>query len=183
MHLAEIDNWTQEKLASTTKLMFDELKVKPVMHELVYEKELKTGASVSSTMDPFLFFDRGIITQKEIKDIADSASKKKYYETVFKEIYRDFKGDLPDCIRNIFTDWVAHASLGETHTVVMCFVVGCDIFLSDDGDAKALAKIIHKKKAFDIEVHNREGVLEKIKAMGSTAINKSDRRVLKHKPK
>lgn len=182
-HLSEIDNWEQKKLMETVKLLFDELNISPVMHELVYTNELNVLSDSSNIKKALLFFENGIIKQKKIYDFLDTESKRKYYEMVFKEVYRDFKGNLPDSIKDIFKDWKKRASLGETHTVVMCFMINCDIFLSDDSGSETLAKILRSKKAFDVKVYNREKACERLKEIGSTAINKTDRRVLKHKAK
>lgn len=181
MHLAEID-WTLKELDEKVRLYFFGMEVCPIMHELVYTHEMEGGADFKDKTRALSFFQENIIQIKEMNSFLETDAKKQYYEIVFKEIYRDFKGILPEGIKDILKDWKSRASLGETHTVTMCFVLGCDVFLSDDDDSKELAKILKSKQAFSIRVYTRGEAMEALKKDFSK-LNKHDRRALKHVPK
>lgn len=179
LHLAEI-NWQPEELYNKVKIYFSGMDLNPMMHELVYSHELDCGTDNDKVSRALEFFRLDVIKIKKIKSFLETDVKKKYYEVVFKEIYRDFRGDIPEGLNNIFIDWKSHASLGETHTIAMCFVIGCDVFLSDDGDSKKLARILESKKAFTINVYTRSEAMEKLKKDFSK-LGKHDRRALKHR--
>jgi len=181
MHLAEID-WLQEELNDKVRILFLDIKVIPIMHELVYINELENGADCNNKTRALSFFSHGIMRKKEMSSFLDTNAKKKFYEIVLKEIYRDFKGDFPKGINDVFKDWRAQTSLGETHTVAMCFIIGCDLFLSDDDDSKKLARILENKRAFKVNVYKREEVIDNFKAELKD-LNKHDRRTIKHVPK
>ncbi len=181
MHLAEI-NWTMKELNEKVGVFFSSMDICPIMHELVYTNEMQGGADFKDKTKAMSFFQNNIINEKKMNSFLETNAKKKYYEMVFKEIYRDLKGNLPAGIKNIFVDWVAHSSLGETHTVAMCCVLECDIFLSDDGDSKQLATILENKKAFSINVYNRSDAMKEL-VKDYSKLNKHDRRTLKHVPK
>lgn len=183
MHLAEIDNWSKEDHLNNVMTMFDELDVIPIMHELVYNKELCGGPDTTCKNNALSFFVNDIINVKYLSEIIDNQSKRQYYEIVFKEIYYDFKGNLPSNIKDIFKDWKNKASLGETHTVVMCFIMGCSIFLSDDDDSKKLSQVLKNKKSFKLDVYDRKKACDRIKELGAGVLNKKDRRILSHVPK
>ena len=183
MHLAEIDNWSKEEHLNYVRLMFEELGVSPIMHELVYANELYGGPDTWVKTKALLFFENDNIKQKMLDSIADSQAKRNYYKMIFEEIYRDFRGELSPEIQDVFKDWKSNSSLGETHTVVMCFMLECGIFLSDDNDAKRMALIINRKRSFDLKVYNRREACERIMEIGSAQLNKETRRRLSHVPK
>lgn len=179
MHLSEID-WEQEYLEKTIKTFFEELKITPVMHELVYDFELVSGAETEYKTISLVFFNHGLMKKKLFAEYLTTPIKEKYYEMILKEIYRDFKGEFPPSIKDVFKDWKSHASLGETHSVTMCFMTQMDIFLSDDNDSKKLKNILETKKQFTLNVYNREAACTRLKEMGTT-LNKDLRKVIKHK--
>lgn len=179
MQLADID-WEQDFLEKTMKIFFSELDVMPIMHELVYIHELEGGADTGCKNVAIDFFQKEIISLRELSSFLDTNQKKIYYEIVLKELYYDFMGEFPSEIKNVFNDWKAHASLGETHTAAMCFFIGCSIFLSDDKDSKQLGEVLKKKKAFDLNVYNRDEACKKLVEKGTT-LNKNLRKVIKHK--
>lgn len=182
MHLAEIDNWDQTELEDKIKVIMSELDVIAVMHELVYKYELEGGADSRYKEVALNFFRHGVLNINNIEDFLETEEKKQYYEIVLKELYYDFVGDFPCEISDVLKDWKAKASLGEVHTVTMCFIIGCDIFLSDDDDSKTLERIIRRKRAFEMKVFNREDVCNRLKERG-TSLKKDVRKVIKHKPK
>ena len=79
MHLAEIDNWSQDELEEKISIFFSELGVIPIMHELVYKHELKGGAETRNKEIALGFFKHNIVALKIINDFLDSEQKKKYY--------------------------------------------------------------------------------------------------------
>ena len=83
---------------------------------------------------------------------------------MFEEIYRDFKGELPEGY-DILDGWISNCSLGETHSVTMCFITGCSIFLSDDKGAVTLKDILMRKRAFNLDVYNRDAAIQRLKEL------------------
>lgn len=178
MHIAETEI-KDRNLDDVVSTMFSDLKVEPIMHELVYKYELEGGADSKGKTIALNFFSEGIISQKLMADFLDSESKKNYYKTVLKKIYYDFKGPLPSSISDILIDWASSASLGETHTMAMCAMINCGIFLSDDKGSSKLAHILKRQYAFDVKTYNREEAIKYMTELG-TSIKKHDRNALKH---
>ena len=178
MHIAET-KLKDNNLFNVVRTMFSEMNVVPIMHELVYRNELYGGADSNNRTIALKFFSNRIITQKMISDFLDSPSKRKYYVMVVKKLYYDFKGPLPQGVNDILNDWASNASLGETHTMAMCAMINCGVFLSDDKGSDKLAKVLKNRFAFDVQVLNREKAIRKLAQM-ETSIKKHDRNALKH---
>lgn len=178
MHIAETE-FKDRNLVDVVSTMFSDMNVEPIMHELVYKHELEGGADSRGKPIALNFFSEGIISQKLVADFLDSDSKKNYYKTVLKKLYYDFKGPLPSSISDILSDWVSSASLGETHTMAMCAMIKCGIFLSDDKGSRELAHILKRQYAFNVKTYNREEAIKYMTELG-TSIKKHDRNALKH---
>lgn len=180
-HLLQTD-WPDEDggIASLVKDFFQDLQLKPIMHELVYEYELmdvSTPQEIKDTAGDF--FDTGVVVKKDICAFLPDCTAKRYYEKVFREIYHDFKGDVP--IGDILGEWKRKCSLGEVHSTTMCVILECDVFLSDDDDSCKLQRIVKEKFSFDIQVQNRRAACDAIRKRGEkTLLNKKKRRALAH---
>ncbi len=182
-HLAEIE-WKNKdtNLSDIVEMLFQDMNVKPIMHEFVYKYELDDDGNIDRIRRQAKeFFDREIVSIKRNDDYLITKEQKIYYEYVFKEIYREFIGEVP--IRDIWNGWIKKASLGETHTVVMCSFVGCGIFLSDDKGSILLKQIIKDKFNFEICIYDRDKAVEMAKQSGHSKMNKGIRRALTHKIK
>lgn len=180
LHLVETDNLPTDVFAAIS-MLFDELNVNPVMHELVYKNELNcNGATLSSSQQNALkLFSLGTIQVKLLADIISAPGADVYYAILFKEIYNKFsKKPLPSM--NVLTDWVTQSSLGEVHSVVMCFFVDCGIFLSDDREAQALKTYLNESTGFVINIYNRRMACERAKEIGSGEFPRKVRKALSH---
>lgn len=130
-HLAE-SHLVNERLVDVLKVIFSELGLTAVMHPLVYQKEL-----LQDNVRIRLLFKNNVIEKAEFSYIfQDDSARKNYYIYLVKNLYRAFSGkELPVSGESVLSYWVRHASLGEIHSVSMCLVCGCGIFLSDDKDS------------------------------------------------
>lgn len=165
------------QLVAILNKAFSELGLTAIMHPLVYEKELmKDRKRVKS------LFSGAVIYKVEFADIFQGDSgKKQYYTYLVSQLYRGLTGKtLQVSSDNILTYWVRRNSLGEVHSVAMCLVCGCGIFLSDDGDSKALGEYIKRMSLGEILVYNRREFFEKHAQEGTTAIPRHERKSLTH---
>ena len=79
------------------------------------------------------------------------------------ELYNTLMGRRFPEDKDVFTFWIRQNSLGEIHSVSMCLVSECAIFLSDDGDSKALKNIVNQRAMGAIEVFNRNEIVKQYK--------------------
>lgn len=175
-HLVE-SGLDDERLVVNLRTAFSELKLSAVMHPLVYEKELLKG---NSRIDKL--FSMSVVEKAEFEDIFQGDSgRKAYYLFLVKNLYRSLMGEpLPVSDEKILSYWVRKHSLGEVHSVSMCLVCGCAVFLSDDGDSKALKRIVENQTMGKIEVYNRQEFFDKHLSEGETRIERKERRSLTH---
>lgn len=179
-HLAETKLDDDRQLKDIVRSLFLGMGVSPVMHELVYCNEFDDEGNNEKIRDiGRSFISDGIVSIKKKSDYIKSKLEDQYYSTVFEEIYRDFKGDLP--VNDIWKEWKKQASLGETHTVTMCVFIKCGIFLSDDNDSRQLREIIDQRFNFSIKVYNRSQAVDYVKEQGKNTLKKRERRALAHK--
>lgn len=164
-------------LAELLKIIFSELGISIVMHPLVYEYEL-----LKETPRITMLFDRDILNKVEFGDIhQDDPVKKAYYAFLVANLYRDLRGEpLPLSEEDIFTRWLRRVSLGEVHSVAMCLTCGCGIFLSDDGDSKALQNLIKDKALGNVCVYNRKELVDVHLEQGQTKLPRKERQSLTH---
>ena len=164
--------------------MFDDTKTEvtedfiQMLHRVdLYEKELLQG---NLRIDKL--FDTKVLEKAEFEDIFQgNSAKRTYYLSLVKRLYRSLRGeDLPVSGEAILTYWIRQQSLGELHSVSMCLVCGCGVFLSDDGDSKALKKIIETQMLGSIEVYNRKEFFDKHLSEGETKLGRKERRSLTH---
>ena len=180
-HLVEID-YEQDALEKLLLNYFGELSYLPIMHELVFQHEVINGADTNNKIRVIACFEKGIFDRKRLDTFLYTSDRRDYYISVFEELYRDFKGLLPMPKDSILNSWHSNCSFGEVHTISMCCLLECDVFLSDDSDSKRLATILEDKFAFSINVYNRSDTVEEIKRIG-TSLNKFERKLIKHKAK
>lgn len=159
------------------KAVFAALALDVLMHPLVYEHEvLQKNKKVLS------FFENSIIGIPLLEEILQNdPARVAYYEYVMPELYKAFHGieiALPEA-KTIYTYWKSGESLGEIHSLTMCLLCGCGIFLSDDSDSKILQGIIRQKSLGLIQVYSRQEALSYCEE-GSLKISRSDRRAFSH---
>ena len=128
------------------------------------------------------FFVEQVINRLGFEDIFQGdEDKRAYYMFLVPELYYALRGEqLPEGT-NILTYWKRKCSLGEIHTVSMCLVTSCSLFLSDDGDSKALMNIVLEKFAAHIDVYNRNDVIACYQNSGATGLSRNDKRAFLHK--
>lgn len=186
-HTAVIDNdftdhlagchLSNERLIEVLKLVFTELGLSAVMHPLVYQYELLIDKDRIK-----LLFEHNIISKAEFSDMfLGNNGRKQYYIDLIEDLYELLTGNKPPISgENILTSWVRGKSLGEVHSVAMCLLCGCGIFLSDDGDSKQLKSILDKKTIGTIDVYSREDFINKHMSEGETKLNRKERKSLTH---
>lgn len=175
-HILE-SNIEEDRIIEILNLIFAELSLVAVVHPLVYDKELQLNDPKVSRL-----FSEGLLNKVEFSDIfSNDKEKKAYYIFLVSELFNSLKGySIPATGDNILSYWVRKKSLGEVHTVAMCLVCGCGIFLSDDGDSKKLKRHVGLKSLGKIDVYNREEFLDKHIREGTTRISRDERRSLAH---
>lgn len=174
-HVAEIDR-PPEQIAEILDRILEDLGLCAVVHPLVHGRELDMTKAAISTL-----FTQGIIRCLSFaEDIFQAdAAKEAYYRFLVPELYRKLTGGvLPDSI-DVLTYWKRRSNLGEIHSVAMCLICQFGLFLSDDGDAKILKKIIEQQMLGRINIYNRQEVLERCSA--ACSLPRSDRKAFAHR--
>lgn len=177
-HLVETDRDIKE-IANAFQLALDELQIWAVIHPLVYSRELEHTLTERKTF----LFKKQIIKLASFEDIFQGdEDKKAYYIQLIPDLYYRFTGTqlAPDF--DVLASWKASASLGEVHSVAMCLLCNCGIFLSDDEDSKDLANLSYIKNqlAFDLKVLSRKEFFDTHALLGKTALPRSMRKSLSH---
>ena len=156
--------------------VFRDLKVFPIMHPLVYDKEAQKGKPLIRQI-----FAQ-VIRVLSFEDIHENdPNKMQYYEFLVCELYNKLFG-LPLNLKNcdVYTYWRRQSSLGEIHSLAMCLLCNCGIFLSDDEDSKRLQRIVEQCFASHITVYDRQEVREAISAR-EHSVSRLDLRLFSHK--
>lgn len=175
-HLVEA-HLDDDRLVYLLNTIFSELGLSAVMHPLIYEYELlKDKPRIA------MLFNLGIVNKAEFVDIhQNDPVKKSYYAFLVQNLYRDLNGEsLSLSGEDIFTEWKSRSSLGEIHSVAMCLICDCGIFLSDDGDSKILQNLIQDKALGNICVYNRKELIDVHLENGETKLPRKDRLSLAH---
>lgn len=157
--------------------IFSALQIHGIMHPLVYEKELLKEAPGIKAI-----FDKNVVEYVSFDDIFQGdEGKRAYYMFLVPELYNALMGKKFPEDKDVFTFWIRQNSLGEIHSVSMCLVSECAVFLSDDGDSKALKNIVNQRAMGAIEVFNRNEIVEKYQASGVNGLKRTDRKAFTHK--
>lgn len=175
-HLTEA-KLSDEELVNLLNIIFRELNLTVIIHPLVYKHEvLKEDRRVK------LLFDDGIINQIDLSDIfGDDSEKKKYYFHLIKEFFGYLNDeDLPVKGEAILAWWIKDKSLGEIHSLAMCLIATCGLFLSDDEDSQKLRKYIYRHLLKKVRVYDRERLIDEHLRKGETQIGRTQRRSLTH---
>ena len=166
--IAEMDK-SCEEMADIVRAVFQALKLDVIIHPLVYKNEVMHTDGKTAYL-----FDQKLIAVPETEDIYQSdPTKKAYYERVVRELFYRLNGrQLDEAFKradqkeapkvDVFTDWKRGISLGEIHSLGMCLVCGCKLFLSDDSDARKLRKDIEDSAMGAVEVLSRRDIAERL---------------------
>lgn len=170
-------NIANDRLLVLLNSIFEDLGLSAVMHPLVYEKELLVNSPRIE-----LLFQHKIIQKVEFSDIfLEDNDRKLYYFYLVEELFYALRNEhLPVNGEDILLYWERRKSLGEVHSVSMCLLSGCGVFLSDDADSKKLAQYLAQKTLGPLSVYNRKELIDKHMKADMTDIPRSERRSLTH---
>lgn len=175
-HVAEITLTDPEPIKLLNSIL-TKAQLNAIIHPLVYEHEI-----LQDDRKILKFFVEGVIAQPTFDDIFQgNTDREAYYRYLFPELYNTLHGEAPfppGC--NILTYWKRKMSLGEIHSVTMCLVCGCGIFLSDDGDSKRLAQTVKQRAMGHIDVYNRSEILTFSQKISGSNLPKKERRAFAH---
>ena len=153
IHVSET-KCTPEETLKYLVIAFQKFERIGIAHPLVYENEMPKDHAVVAEI-----FRAGIIQIIQWGDIFggdEGEERKQYYEYLVPQIFRKLTGlDFP--VRDIFNDWKRQCSLGEVHSISLCLVCECDLFLSDDSDSKRIQRLI-KEDFGEVRVLSREEI-------------------------
>lgn len=179
IHLSETE-FKEKSVSDVVSCLFDEMQVDPIMHSLVYQHELNCDGVPDSAKNTALkLFEQKIIEIYHLTEIEKDEDKKSYYQAVFEEAYFGIHGKK--VLFDIFKDWKAGTSLGETHSLALCAVIECGIFLSDDSDSVKISEYLRNKLAFETKIYNRKKACERAREIGQGKLDKCTRRAIAHK--
>lgn len=176
-HLAD-SKISEKDLLSALNCIFSELELVAAIHPLVFSNEV-----LIEKVRVKLLFDGNIIQKAEFSDIfSDNSDEELYYYYLVQELYYSLTGEkLPASGKQIQLYWKRGKSMGEVHSLSMCLVCGCGLFLSDDGDAKRLRDYIKRKSIGSITVYDRTELIDKHLQEGKTQLPRATRKSLAHK--
>lgn len=157
--------------------IFNSLSLVAAIHPLVYDKEL-----FPHTDRIKLLFQKEVIRRLTFDDAFEQgADEETYYCYLVGELYSHLNGcSLPVAGREVLSYWKQRESLGEVHSLSLCLVCGCGIFLSDDSDSKRLAEYIIRKSLGTVCVYNRKELIDKSINETATQIPRKIRQSLGH---
>lgn len=166
----------EERIIQILSALFACLEREPIIHPLVLQHEvLRTGLAEK-------IFAQHIIDCPVWEDIhQNDANKMLFYGVVVSELYYKLLGLKLDMGKEtVFTYWKRGSNLGEIHSVAMCLLCGCGMFLSDDGDSQKLRQILQDYFNTNIAVYTRQDVsdIAREKAVG---IPRSDLKSFAHR--
>lgn len=119
--------------------VMDDLGLKPVMHEFVANTELKGNIYLQQLLD------KGIVSIVSYKDYLEEVDREEYTEYFMKAYEKVNRRDFPKT-DDIYEYADQDESLGEIRSLYMARKLGYIYFMSDDADAKMLAKNFFSNK-------------------------------------
>ena len=148
----------EERIVQLLCLILNELGLQAVVHPLVYEKEMMLDNKLTIRL-----FSEKILNKAEFSDVfSKGEAARAYYTFLVKEFYFSLTGkQFPVEDDRVLCYWVRRTSLGEIHSLAMCLVCECGIFLSDDGDSKKLMDFIKRKALGAVTVYSRGELIDK----------------------
>lgn len=175
-HLVETKITDGEFIAYLRKVLLG-MELEAIMHPLVYEKELPKNSQRTMQL-----FKEKIIHKVEFLDITgNDAAKESYYSFLVRSFYSElFRKPFPVADDQLQGFWKAKSSLGEIHTMAMCLLCGCNLFMSDDGDSQRLARFIQNKTLGQIMVYRRKDLFDEYENKGNPPIPRKIKRALTH---
>lgn len=167
-----------EELIKNLKSIFKEIELTAIVHPLVYDNEVL----IENQRIEKMFLEK-VFHKVEFDDIfSKNAGREVYYKMIFKRLYREFHGkEFPLEDDQLLVSWMKVESLGEIHSMSMCIVCGCGMFLSDDRDSQSLKRIVKNQFSKRIKVYNRDAFFKKYHETETCTVSKSFTHRLSHK--
>lgn len=171
------ENESIKKLIECLAKIFTDLRLKAIIHPLVYDNELLFSADKVKKL-----FDSGVIAKIGFADVFNGdESKKAYYTFLVEELFYHINGEsFPVSGQEVLSYWIAKKNLGEVHSLAMCLVLPCGIFLSDDGHSKQLGVYIKTELNGTVDVYNRNELIDKHLDEAAVGLNRRQRQALTH---
>ena len=146
----------------------DDLKLEPVVHEFLYEKEMMGNPLVTKLVREKRL--TVIKYQDFLTDLDDT-----YYSNLFSDLYK-FCNDRPLNFgkAKFRTHQESEANLGEIHSVILALYTEYPLFLSNDNGSKTMATTKINTELYQLEVKNVIDVFDELSTMKNTAISKKD---------
>ena len=176
-HIAEI-NRSKEDIVRIVNTIFVAISYSAVIHPLVYEHEIIKGIE---KLD--ILFTQEVIKRPTFEDVfLGDRGKQDYYAYLVPELYKKLTGEILDTGKqDVFTYWKRGMSLGEIHSVTMCLICECSVFLSDDSDSKKLKQIVEESVSGHINLYCRKELISAFDEQLRQVLTKDERRAFKHK--
>lgn len=167
-HAIEMKKSDDEVVEILSHIFYD-LRVNPIMHPLVVKHEVLPNSTRINKI-----FSENIVGTPSFSDIHNNdTSKMAYYSILVLDLYKRLTGSTLDLgSETVYTFWRRNESLGEVHSLSTCLVCECGIFLSDDKDSQFLKNIIQEQYGKQIEVYNRQTVVDVLRDIGTTLSRK-----------
>lgn len=166
-------------LCEDLKTIMKSLNKNAIMHCLVKKYELShLNEQQKQIIDNM--FNQNIILEVSLEDIHQNDSEtKSYYIFLIEELYQVINGEkFPKSGQAVLTHWIHKKNLGEIHSIAVCLMYGCCIFLSDDGGSKDLAQYIITNYSHTINVYNRKNLMD-LESIRQN-IDRKTRRIIAH---
>lgn len=165
-----------EEIIRISQEIFDSLHMKVFIHPLVRKNELPLEREAISQI-----LSSNVIQSPEFMELFQGdPDKEAYYCYIVPELFKILTGEeFPD-VQRVFTYWVRKKSLGEVHSVSLCIVCGCGIFLSDDYDSKYLEQIVRERMLGNLHVYNRQEVIARYMETEAPRLDRAERRSFSH---
>lgn len=163
-----------EKICTILCRLLQTMQLQGVMHPLVYKNELLQNNRTRE------LFDQKVIAVPSFAEIFQGdPAKQIYYCAIMPELYKRMNGKVLPPDWDVLSSWAAKENLGEIHAITMCFLCGCALFLSDDGDSKKLKNLVEGEMPHALTVYNRAEFMEQFGALAG--ISRAERKSLAHK--
>lgn len=166
----------EERIIYILSKLFQCIGHNPVIHPLVFQKEVMHNSITEKLFAQQII---GTPTWEEIHQ--NNEAKIQYYTYMLLELYNKFWGVPLDLGKStVFTYWKREKSLGEIHSLAMCLLCNCGMFLSDDDDSQRISKLIESYFNKKIVVYTRENVSD-IARNNGIELSRSDLRSFAHR--
>ena len=122
-----------DKRATLFRQLMEDLNIQPIMHAYVARTEIKSFPAIKELIQ------EGLIIVYDYSDYIDDQNRedyKDYFEDAFEQMNLY---EFPDG-EDIYTYDCEDESLGEIRSVYLAKTLKCLYFMSDDGNARRLAK-------------------------------------------